>query len=209
MQPVSHSVSSKADNTAKKLEKIHVLLLDGSTQVTALFKNMLAEFGFTNVFVANNGFQGVQILREIKINLIITDWELKVPRNEAESGSNVISHKDILPLSGVDFVTRLRRSPLSPNPYIPVIMFANTVEKMQVVTARDAGVDEICIKPLSAEELCHRIMAVIEKPRIFITAETYKGPDRRRKKTQPPSSEKERRKREVRIIKCNEAARVR
>lgn len=201
------STSNNISNTLKKLEKIHILLIDNSTQVTELFKNMLMEFGFNNVFVANNGFQGVQFLREVKINLIITDWELKVPRHISDSDSNVISHTDILPLSGVDFVMRLRRSPSSPNPYIPVIMFTDTVEKMHVIAARDAGVNEICIKPLSAEELCKRIMAVIDKPRIFITSESYKGPDRRRKKSLLPVDGEERRKREVRIIKCNESVR--
>lgn len=198
---------SKMIHANNKLEKIHILLLDSSTQVTALFKNMLMELGFSNIFVANNGFQGVQILREIKINLIITDWELKLPQSEAGAPDNVISHKDILPLSGVDFVKRLRQSPSSPNPYIPVIMFADTVEKMHVVTARDSGVNEICLKPLSAEELCHRIMAVIEKPRIFITADTYKGPCRRRKAANLPVDQKERRTREVRIIRNNEMRR--
>ncbi len=189
----------------KKLEKVHVLILDSSTQITTLFKNMLAEFGFTNVFVANNGFQGVQILREIKINLIITDWELKVPRNVAESESNVISHKDILPLSGVDFIKKIRQSPSSPNPYVPIIMFADAMETIQVMAARDVGVNEICVKPLNAQELCDKIMAIIERPRIFVTAETYKGPCRRRRTTSLPSYHTERRTREIRIIKCNES----
>lgn len=208
MQPGSAIATTKHEHITKKLEKVHILILDNSMQITQLFKRMLEEFGFSNIFTANNGFQGVQILREIKINLIITDWELKTPRGTSESGSNVISHIDILPVSGVDFVKRLRRSPASPNPFIPVIMFADTVEKMQVVSARDAGVNEICIKPLSAEELCNRIMAVIDSPRIFVTAENYKGPCRRRK-TLPLPQQQERRKRDIRVIKRNETASMR
>ncbi len=209
MQLTSSIATTRHEHITKKLEKIHILILDNSMQVTELFKRMLAEFGFTNIFTANNGFQGVQIMREIRINLIITDWELKPSRGTAESGSNVISHTDILPVSGVDFVKRLRHSPASPNPYIPVIMFADTVEKMQVFSARDAGVNEICLKPLSAEELCSRIMAVIDAPRIFITAESYKGPCRRRTPAPLPSGQKERRLREIRIIKRDDTARLR
>jgi CheY-like chemotaxis protein len=203
MQSISSKNTGKVTLAGTKLDKVHVLLLDNSTHVTELFKKMLNEFGFTNVFVANNGFQGVQILREVKINLIITDWDLKLPVRSNEA-SNVISHKEILPLSGVDFVRRLRQSPTSPNPIIPIIMFADTVEEIQVKSARDAGVDEICIKPLSAEELCKRIVAVIEKPRIFVTAKTFKGPCRRQKKIALPPHQKDKRKCEIRIVKYNE-----
>ncbi len=196
---------AKINLMTNKLYKVHILLLDNSAQVTNLFKNMLREFGFNNVYVANNGFQGVKILREVKINLIITDWDLKLT-GENRQISNVISHMDILPLSGVDFVKRLRQSPSSPNPLIPIIMFADTVETMQLVAARDAGADEICIKPLSAEELCKRIVAVIDKPRIFVTAKTYKGPCRRQQKLPLPPHQKDKRKVEVRVIKYNERA---
>jgi DNA-binding response OmpR family regulator len=189
----------------KKLEKIQVLILDNSPNVTTLFKDMLMALGFSNIFTAHSGFQGVHILKEVRINLIITDWDLQLGENTGNSTNNVISHQDILSLSGADFVRRLRHAPSSPDPFIPVIMFADTVERMDVITARDAGVDEICIKPLSAEDLCQRIMAVIDRPRIFITAETYKGPCRRQREGQLPNN-LERRKKEVRVIKFNEAA---
>jgi DNA-binding response OmpR family regulator len=199
MKSGSVKFSNRINNPEIALQKVHVLILDSSVHVTSLFKKMMEKFGFTNVFTANNGFHGVQILREVKINLIITDWHLN-PINSAEKSSNVISHTDILPVSGIDFVKRLRWSPASPNPYIPIIMFADTVEKMQVISARDAGINEICIKPLSAEELCQRIIAVIDNPRIFITASTYKGPCRRRKAL-PLDTNNEKRKKEIRIIK--------
>jgi CheY-like chemotaxis protein len=204
MPHYSSIASSKSAGIAKKLDRIHILILDNSTHVTTLFKDMLSEFGFTSVFVANNGFQGVQILREVKINLIITDWDLKLPSTANEAGEKVISHTDILPFSGVEFIKRIRCSPSSPNPFIPVIMFLDTVEKIKVITARDAGINEVCIKPLSAEEFCRRIMSVIDHPRIFITADNYKGPCRRRRAVAPLPHHTNRRKLEVQIIKFND-----
>lgn len=194
-------VTNKEQMLIKKLGKIHILLMDSSAQVTALFKRMLGELGFSSVYEANNSLQGVQILREIKIHLIITDWELKIPMINANQAADALSHQEILPLSGIDFVRRLRMSPASPNPFIPVIMFADAVEEMQVYSARDAGVNEICLKPLGAEQLCQRLMAVIDSPRMFITASTYRGPCRRRKAAALPPNASERRKQEVRIIK--------
>lgn len=204
MQHYSTISSNRFDAIAKRLDKIHILILDNSTHVTTLFKNMLSEFGFTSVYVANNGFHGVQILREAKINLIITDWDLKLPIATNESGTKVISHTDVLQFSGIEFVRRLRCSPSSPNPFIPVIMFLDAVEKIKVVNARDAGINEVCIKPLSADGLCKRIISVIDHPHIFITADNYKGPCRRRKVTTPIPNDINRREREVQIIKFNE-----
>jgi len=196
------------DAVRKKLEKVYILILESSTQLADLLKAMLEELGFTNIIVAHNGFQGVQILREIKINLIITDWDLRVSRADILEVAEAPPSLDILPLSGLDFVKRLRQSPASPNPFIPVIMFADKVEKTQVVCARDAGVSEICLKPLSAQELCRRILATIQAPRIFITASSYKGPCRRRKPAPLDDQLTERRVREVRIIKNNEKIRA-
>jgi len=51
----------------------------------------------------------------------------------------------------------------------------------RVVEARDAGVHEFLAKPLSAKGLYSRIRSIIERPRPFVRAGQYFGPDRRRR----------------------------
>jgi len=46
--------------------------------------------------------------------------------------------------------------------------------------ARDAGVNEFIAKPVTSRNLFLRIAAVVERPRPFVRASTYFGPDRRR-----------------------------
>lgn len=53
-------------------------------------------------------------------------------------------------------------------------------ERARVVQARDAGVTEYLVKPLSARLLSRRIQAVIEKSRPFVRTKSFFGPDRRR-----------------------------
>ena len=48
--------------------------------------------------------------------------------------------------------------------------------------ARDAGVTEFLVKPLSAQALHQRILSVVAHPRPFIRTPTFFGPDRRRTK---------------------------
>jgi two-component system chemotaxis response regulator CheY len=47
--------------------------------------------------------------------------------------------------------------------------------------ARDAGVDEFLAKPLTAKGVIERMTQVIDHPRPYVRAESYFGPDRRRR----------------------------
>ena len=52
----------------------------------------------------------------------------------------------------------------------------------RVRMARDSGVTEFLKKPFTAESLYKRIEEIIERPRQFVRADSYIGPDRRRNK---------------------------
>jgi len=47
--------------------------------------------------------------------------------------------------------------------------------------ARDAGVKEVLAKPLKAKLVLDRLFEIIERPRSFVVAPAYVGPDRRRR----------------------------
>lgn len=49
------------------------------------------------------------------------------------------------------------------------------------MAARDAGVNEFCVKPVTPADLMKRIAWVIDKPCPFVRSPDYFGPDRRRK----------------------------
>ena len=50
----------------------------------------------------------------------------------------------------------------------------------RVCEARDAGVTEFIVKPVTANSVLSRMQAVIFKPRPFVKSEGYNGPCRRR-----------------------------
>ena len=56
-------------------------------------------------------------------------------------------------------------------------------EKSRVYEARDAGVTEFVVKPITAKAILDRIHAVIMRPRDFVKHDSYFGPDRRRTNT--------------------------
>jgi CheY-like chemotaxis protein len=82
-------------------------------------------------------------------------------------------------VDGVLFTRKLRRSSLSCR-RIPVIITAAEATTQDITSARDAGAHEILRKPFSSLDLCKRVENVLLKPRPWIEAVEYIGPDRRR-----------------------------
>ena len=158
------------------LDKIKVLILESSSDAASLLKRIFTELGFKNVTVANDGFQGVQIMKKNHIDLILTDRELKVIWNLFNAkGVQEAKIGDILPLSGVHFTQRLRHSKKSPNPYMPVMMLIDNAVEQDIIDARDSGVNEVITRPISAQDFCERIISIIDKPRLFVSTNVYKG----------------------------------
>jgi two-component system chemotaxis response regulator CheY len=85
------------------------------------------------------------------------------------------------PMDGLEFSRAVRTAENSPNPFLPIIMITGHTEKHQVEAARDAGVTEFLVKPITAQSLFSRIAEIVERPRAFVRCEAYFGPDRRRR----------------------------
>jgi DNA-binding response OmpR family regulator len=82
-------------------------------------------------------------------------------------------------LDGVDFTTRLRRSTLAAR-QAPVIVITADTRAASIIAARDAGAHEFLCKPFTAGHVFRRVENVTLKPRPWIEAKMYVGPDRRR-----------------------------
>ena len=64
--------------------------------------------------------------------------------------------------------------------YVPVIMLTGFSERARILAARQSGINEYLLKPVSEKSLHSRIRAMIEQPRRFVNTSNYFGPDRRR-----------------------------
>jgi len=83
----------------------------------------------------------------------------------------------------MELVKKIRNDSASPDRFMPIIMVAAHSERPRIIAARDAGINEFVMKPVSARTLFSRLNAVIEHPRRYVRAGEYFGPDRRRKWT--------------------------
>ena len=144
------------------LEKVRFLIVDDNVHMLNIVKTILRGFGALLVFEARDSAEALFRLRHDAIDIVVLDY--------------LMGEED-----GVAFLRKLRTSPDSPAPFVPVIMLTAHSEKLRVEAARDAGATEFCAKPVTAAELIRKVGAVIDHPRPFVRTERYVGPDRRRR----------------------------
>ena len=148
--------------SAPTFESLKVLVVEDNQHLRSLLRSLLNSLGVRDVYEAGNGGAALDVLREKKCDLILTDLAMQ-------------------PMDGLEFARDVRTSDKSSNPFVPIIMITGHTEKHRVVAARDAGVTEFLAKPITAQSLFTRIAEIVERPRAFVRAETYFGPDRRRR----------------------------
>lgn len=148
---------------AYQFHRISVLVVEDNQPMLEITKSLLVTFGVGHVIGAQNGEVGFKRFCEYDNDIIIADWMMR-------------------PMDGISFTRFVRNDPKSPNPYVPVILMTGFSEKRRVLQARDAGVTEFLVKPFNARDLYRRLVQVIERPRQFVRAPDFFGPDRRRKR---------------------------
>ena len=145
------------------LKSVRVLIVDDQDFIRSLLRHILGVLGCKHITDAINGEEAWDIILTNPPDLLIVDWEMR-------------------PMDGIELVNKVRNDPVSPDFFMPIIMITAHSERPRIIAARDAGINEFVMKPVSAKTLFSRLNAVIEHPRRFVRTEEYFGPDRRRKR---------------------------
>jgi two-component system, chemotaxis family, chemotaxis protein CheY len=146
-----------------RLDALSVLVVDDNRYMCELIGTLLRTFGITRIYLCEDVKRALNTLRTEQIDIVLTDLSMN-------------------PVDGLEFTRMLRRDPDSPAPFVPVLMITGHSDRQKVTSARDAGVNEFLVKPLTARALFDRFVSLIDSPRAFIRAGDYMGPDRRRRR---------------------------
>ena len=141
---------------------MRVLLVDDNQHMRSIVSAVLAGVGVEQVRECWDGAEALDALRQWPADVAIVDFHMT-------------------PVDGVEFTRLVRQAADSPNPFLSIIMLTGYAERTRVMEARDAGVTEFVVKPVTARAVLDRLNNVIFRPRPFIRAEDYFGPDRRRR----------------------------
>jgi DNA-binding response OmpR family regulator len=144
-----------------EFDKLRFLVVEDNLHMRRILRALLLGFGSREIHEAENGMAGVEAFNKFTPDIVIIDWAM--PQ-----------------FDGLDFARMIRQPDTNASPFTPIIMLTAHSERRRVTAARDAGVTEFMVKPISAKGLHQRIVTVIANPRRFIRTKTYFGPDRRR-----------------------------
>jgi two-component system chemotaxis response regulator CheY len=143
------------------VSQLSVVVAEDNRHMRFVIRTILQGMGIRSVKEAEDGSDALKLLKTESADVMITDWLME-------------------PLDGLELTRMVRTASDSANPYLPIIMLTGYTEIARVTEARDAGVTEFLAKPMSAKNLYHRLVEIIERPRGFIKTRTFTGPDRRR-----------------------------
>ncbi|WP_409018795.1 response regulator [Brevundimonas vesicularis] len=137
-----------------------VVIVDPNPAAARLMSDLLKGFGSRDIAMESDEARVIDLLHEMDPGLIVV--ERSGPR-----------------LDGEALVRKVRRSSLSCR-RVPIIMVTAEATASSIKGARDAGVHEFLRKPFTSGDLLRRLENLATKPRDWVEAVGYIGPDRRR-----------------------------
>ena len=162
------------------LERFSVFLVEDNVYIRNILENLLRHFKIGSVSTAVNGEQAIDFLKTVG----------GPGTKGGRTPDIVVSDLIMTPIDGMLLLRWVRSAEESPNRFMPFIMLSGAADQGYVSSARDQGATEFLAKPFSAQSVYKRLLRVIDYPRQFVTTQSYLGPDRRRKKHDPPGGER-------------------
>ncbi|MFN4275599.1 MAG: response regulator [Ferrovibrio sp.] len=144
----------------KTFRSATILVAEGNRATRHAMRNVLLGMGFPTIMLTGNAGETMRQLILDQPSVLLLDH--KLPGGD-----------------GLMLVRRLRRDPGDLG-RIPIILMIEAPDAALVIAARDAGVNEIVIKPPAVAALVRRLMSVLKEPRPFVRVKGFIGPDRRR-----------------------------
>ncbi len=151
---------------------LSILVVEDNDLMASLLCSILSALRVNRVLRAANGQAAIEMINAraaefspysaFGSDLIISDWQME-------------------PIDGMKLLGWVRTHPKDHIRFLPFIMLTAFPEIKRVTSARDGGITEFLRKPVSIQSLLSRLVEVIERPRPFVRAPAYFGPDRRRR----------------------------
>lgn len=121
----------------------NILVVEDEQDIAYAIKAYLNNQGY-NVFVANNGIEGLDVLEKEEIHLSIVD--IMMPK-----------------MDGIEFTMKLRE-----NYDFPVIMLSAKSEEIDKITGLNIGADDYVTKPFRPLELLARVNSQLRRYKKFL-----------------------------------------
>jgi two-component system chemotaxis response regulator CheY len=129
----------------KMLDKnMRILVVDDFSTMRRIVRNLLIDLGVRPKLIqeADDGHNAMAILRNVRFDLVITDWNM--PN-----------------MTGIDLLLSIREWDQTKT--LPVLMVTAENNREQIIAAAQAGVNGFVVKPFSAATLEQKISRIFER----------------------------------------------
>jgi two-component system chemotaxis response regulator CheY len=113
-----------------------VLVVDDFATMRRIVKNILTQLGYKNIIEADDGSTAVDILKNEKVDMIISDWNM--PK-----------------MTGLELLKHVRADATMAD--TPFIMVTAEAQQDNIILAVKAKVSQYIVKPFTAETLGEKI----------------------------------------------------
>ena len=117
-----------------------ILIVDDYSTMLRILRNLLRQLNFSNVEEATDGGQALQMLRQSKYGLVISDWNMQ-------------------PVTGLQLLKEVRSDDALKS--VPFIMVTAESKTENIIAAKNAGVSNYIVKPFNAETLRKKMTSVL------------------------------------------------
>lgn len=123
---------------SQELLQKKILIVDDAASMRTLTKAILREAGFTHIFDAPGGEEALLMMRKIKINLVVCDWNMPG-------------------MTGLELYKAVKDDGKLAAP--PWIMLTSSSEGDKVKEAIMAGITSYIVKPFKPDNLVKQVLA--------------------------------------------------
>jgi CheY-like chemotaxis protein len=117
------------------------LIVDDQPFSRRLVRSMLQGFGSREVYESANGVEAYELARAAMPSMIITDLVMPI-------------------FDGMRFI-KMVKEPQSPAYNIPIVVLSGYLTKAAALTVKDAGAEELLVKPVSPKALYEHIARIV------------------------------------------------
>ena len=118
-----------------KFSKYKILIIDDEQDIIDILETVLKRDGFENIFVANNGTDGIELFKSVNPDIVLLDIMLP-------------------DINGYDVFNELRK-----HTNVPILFISAKSEEVDRLLGFAIGADDYITKPFSAKEVSFRLKA--------------------------------------------------
>ena len=143
------------------LRELRILIVEDNVHFRTLLRTILQHLGVKEIRETSDGSEALRMLEDFPADLAIVDWKMDG-------------------MDGLECIRRIRRDGNPETRHIPVLMVTGYGDDPMPAQARDAGANDLLVKPISPKSLMKSLYDVLLRPGAFIETNAYVGPDRRK-----------------------------